>query len=36
VAGVPAKLWIADDERVLLITAKAYADVLAERLRWTR
>jgi len=36
VAGVPAKLWIIDDERVLLVTAAAYADVLAERLRWSR
>jgi hypothetical protein len=36
VAGVPAKLWIVDDERVLLVTAAAYAEVLVERLRWTR
>ncbi len=36
VAGVPAKLWIAADDRVFLVTAAAYADVLAERLRWTR
>jgi hypothetical protein len=36
VAGVPAKLWIVDDERVFLVTAAAHADVLAERLRWTR
>ena len=36
VAGVPAKLWIETDDRVFLVTAAAYADVLAERLRWTR
>lgn len=36
VAGVPAKLWIVDDDRVLLVTAASYATVLAERLGWTR
>ena len=32
VAGVPAKLWLETD-RVLLVTATAHADELAERLR---
>jgi hypothetical protein len=36
IAGVPAKLWIVDDEHVLVVAAAAHADVLAERLRWTR
>ena len=36
IAGVPAKLWIVDDERVLLVTAAPYAAVLAERLGWSR
>ena len=36
VAGVPAKLWIVDDERVLLVAAAAHAHVLAERLGWSR
>jgi hypothetical protein len=35
IAGVPAKLWIQDDDRVLLVTAVPYADVLAERLGWS-
>ena len=34
VATVPARVWLPDDgERVLLITAAAYADELAGRLR---
>ncbi|HEY4189050.1 MAG TPA: hypothetical protein VGM28_01395 [Candidatus Limnocylindrales bacterium] len=33
VAGVPAKLWLAEDGGVLLLTATAYADELAGRLR---
>ena len=33
IAGVPAKLWLSDDGRVLLLTATAYADELAGRLR---
>jgi hypothetical protein len=42
IAGVPAKVWLpegqsaADDRRALLVTAGAYAAVLAERLGWTR
>jgi hypothetical protein len=36
IAGAPAKLWILDDDRVLLVTAAPYADVLAERLGWSR
>ena len=36
VAGVPAKLWIVDDDHVLLVAAAAHADVLGERLRWAR
>lgn len=37
VAGVPAKLWLpADDDRVLVVTAAACAEVLAERLGWRR
>lgn len=35
VAGVPAKLWIAADDRVLVLTAAPHAAVLAERLGWT-
>jgi hypothetical protein len=33
IAGVPAKLWLAADGGVLLVTATAYADELARRLR---
>jgi hypothetical protein len=33
IAGVPAKLWLSDDGSVLLLTATAYADELAGRLR---
>ena len=36
IAGVPGKLWIVDDEHVLVVAAAAHADVLGERLRWTR
>jgi hypothetical protein len=36
IAGVPAKLWLPDDGEVLVVTAAAYADVLAERLGWPR
>ena len=36
VAGVPAKLWIVDDGRVLVVAAAAHAHVLAERLGWSR
>jgi hypothetical protein len=36
IAGVPAKLWLPDDGEVLVVTAAAYADVLAERLGWRR
>ena len=32
VAGVPARLWLTAGDRVLLVTAAAHADVLAERL----
>lgn len=34
--GVPAKLWIDDDDHVLVLAAAAYAAVLAERLGWSR
>jgi hypothetical protein len=33
IAGVPAKVWLPDDGRVLLLTATAYADELTSRLR---
>jgi hypothetical protein len=33
IAGVPAKLWLAGDGDALLVTAAAYADELAGRLR---
>lgn len=33
VAGVPAKLWLPTDGDALLVTAAAYADELAGRLR---
>jgi hypothetical protein len=33
IAGVPAKLWLAADGGVLLVTATAYADELVGRLR---
>ena len=33
VATVPAKVWLPDDSDVLLVTAAAYADELAGRLR---
>jgi hypothetical protein len=33
VANVPARVWLPDDGNVLLITAAAYADELASRLR---
>jgi hypothetical protein len=33
VANVPARLWLPDDGDALLITAAAYADELASRLR---
>ena len=33
IASVPAKLWLAGDGDALLVTAAAYADELAERLR---
>ena len=33
VANVPAKIWLPDDGPALLITAAAYADELAGRLR---
>ena len=36
IAGVPAKLWLPDAGDVLVVTAAAYADVLAERLGWRR
>lgn len=32
IAGVPAKLWLADDGDALLLTAAAYADELNDRL----
>lgn len=34
IAGVPAKLWIAADDRVFVVTAAPFAAVLAERLGW--
>jgi len=34
VAGVPAKLWLGDDGRALLLTHAAYAHELEERLGW--
>jgi hypothetical protein len=34
VAGVPAKLWLTDDGRTLLLTHAAYAHELEERLGW--
>ncbi len=33
IASVPAKLWLTGDRDALLVTAAAYADELAERLR---
>jgi hypothetical protein len=44
IAGVPAKVWLPDETRdrrggpddVLVVTATAYADVLAARLGWSR
>jgi len=33
VANVPARVWLPDDGNVLLITAAAYANELANRLR---
>jgi hypothetical protein len=33
IASVPAKLWLTGDRDALLLTAAAYADELAERLR---
>jgi len=36
IAGVPAKLWLPDDDDALLLTAVAFADVLSERLGWRR
>ena len=33
IAGVPAKVWLPDDRDALLLTAGAYADELAGRLR---
>lgn len=33
IAGVPAKLWLPDDGTVMLLTATAYVDELASRLR---
>ena len=33
IAGVPAKLWLPDDGDVLVLTATAYADEIAGRLR---
>jgi hypothetical protein len=33
VAGVPAKVWLADDGDALVVTAAAYADELEQRLR---
>jgi hypothetical protein len=36
VAGVPAKIWIGDDEKVLLVTNAAYAAELADRIGWDR
>jgi hypothetical protein len=33
VANVPARLWLPDDGEALLLTAAAYADELASRLR---
>ena len=34
VAGVPAKLWLGDDGRALLLTHAVYAHELEERLGW--
>jgi hypothetical protein len=34
VAGVPARLWLGEDGRCLLLTHAAYADELQERLGW--
>jgi hypothetical protein len=34
VAGVPAKLWLPDGGRALLVTAAAYAHELTDRLGW--
>ena len=36
VAGVPAKIWIGEDEEILLVTSCAYAAELADRLGWDR
>jgi hypothetical protein len=33
IAGVPAKVWLSQDGRVLLLTATAYVDELLDRLR---
>lgn len=36
IAGVPAKLWLADGEGSMLVAAAVHAAVLAERLGWSR
>ena len=36
VAGVPAKIWIGDDEEILLVTSAAYAAELGDRIGWDR
>ena len=36
VAGVPAKIWIGDNEEILLVTSAAYAAELADRIGWDR
>ena len=36
VAGVPAKIWLSDDKRVLVLTWAAYAHELSRRLGWSR
>jgi hypothetical protein len=36
IAGVPAKVWLPDDGRALLITAAPYAHELSKRIRWGR
>ena len=35
ISGVPAKLWLADDGRALLVVQTAYAADIADRLGWT-
>jgi hypothetical protein len=35
IAGVPARLWLADGDGSMVVVAAVHADVLAERLGWS-